>query len=202
MKKIERLKEHLKMGMLYRRSDLESFSTSIDRHLAQLVEDGTLKKVGSGLYLVPKSSKWGGELPASDEELVRAFLKDDRFLIFSFNSYNSLGLGTTQLYNNTIVYNLKRHGTFTLGNRVFEFHMRPSFPEKMTKENLLVDMLNHLDELAEDSDQIIKNLKNKISTFHKSKLELAAKLYGKIRTKKIIKSVFYGQDFSTSRQRL
>jgi hypothetical protein len=36
-------------GTLYRRSELELFSSSVDRHLSQLVKNGTLKKVGPGL---------------------------------------------------------------------------------------------------------------------------------------------------------
>lgn len=68
----------------------------------------------------------------------------------SLNAYNSLGVGTTQLYNNRIVYNHKRHGDFTLGNRTFSFKVKPHFPKKVTIELLLIDMVNNLDQLAED----------------------------------------------------
>ncbi|RYG31935.1 hypothetical protein EON81_21775, partial [bacterium] len=41
--------------------------------------------------------------------------QDNRFLVTSPNAYNTLGVGTTQLYNKKTVYNHKRHGNFTLG---------------------------------------------------------------------------------------
>lgn len=65
------------------------------------------------------------------------------------NAYNSLGVGTTQLYDKTVVYNHKRHGTFSLGGRNFEFRMKPTFPKALSKEFLLVDLVNNLDRLAE-----------------------------------------------------
>lgn len=198
MYKKDSIKKNLEPGKLYRRSDIELFSTSVDRHLIQLVNDGTLKKVGPGLYLRPEISKWG-EQPASDRILLKAFLKDDSYLMFSFNSYNSLGLGTTQLYNHTVVYNHKRHGKFKLGNRVYDFRIKPKFPNEFNRENLLVDMLNNLDELVENREKILAKLRNKLSTFQRSNLEQSVKLYGKIQTKKLFKNLFNGKKISTSR---
>ena len=189
MLKIEFVKNNLVPGVLYRRSELEQFSTSVDRHLGQLVKEGTLKKVGPGLYLHPEKSKWG-EKTTEDRKLIEAFLKDDRFLMFSFNSYNGLGLGTTQLYNQTVVYNHKRHGKFKLGNRTFDFRMKPDFPMEFTKESLLVDMLNNLPELAEDPELVVRALSKKLSNFDRQSLENAVKLYGKIKTKKLIKELY------------
>ena len=194
MLKREYVKNNLVPGTLYRRSELEQFSTSVDRHLGQLVKEGTLKKVGPGLYLHPEKSKWG-EKSSEDRKLVEAFLKDDRFLMFSFNSYNGLGLSTTQLYNQTVVYNHKRHGKFKLGNRTFDFRMKPDFPMEFTKESLLVDMLNNLSELAEDPELVVRALSNKLLSFDRQKLENAVKLYGKIKTKKLIKEL-YGKNLS------
>ncbi len=189
MLKREFVKNNLVPGTLYRRSELEQFSASVDRHLGQLVKEGTLKKVGPGLYLHPEKSKWG-EKSSEDRKLVEAFLKDDRFLMFSFNSYNGLGLGTTQLYNQTVVYNHKRHGKFKLGNRTFDFRMKPDFPMEFTKESLLVDMLNNLTELAEDSELVVRALSKKLLSFDRQSLENAVKLYGKIKTKKLIKELY------------
>lgn len=189
MLKREFVKNNLVPGTLYRRRELEQFSTSVDRHLGQLVKDGTLKKVGPGLYLHPEKSKWG-EKSSEDRKLVEAFLKDDRFLMFSFNSYNGLGLGTTQLYNQTVVYNHKRHGKFKLGNRTFDFRMKPDFPKEFTKESLLIDMLNNLTELAEDPELVVRALSKKLSSFDRQSLENAVKLYGKVKTKKLIKKLY------------
>jgi hypothetical protein len=35
-------------------------------------------------------------------------------------------VGTTQLYDKTVVYNHKRHGNFSLGGRKFDFRVKPS----------------------------------------------------------------------------
>ena len=74
----------------------------------------------AGFMLYPKETVFG-KAPAEDDKLVGTFLKDDRFLLASPNAYNSLGVGTTQLYDKTVVYNHKRHGDFVLGGRKFRF---------------------------------------------------------------------------------
>ena len=85
MTKLEELKKHLKPGHAYRRADLARWSTSVDRHLKQLVESGTLKKLSGGLYAYPKDTVFG-QAPAKDSDVVNAFLKDDRFLLASPNA--------------------------------------------------------------------------------------------------------------------
>jgi hypothetical protein len=87
----------------------------------------SLKKLSGGLYAAPKETAFG-PAPAADKEVVSAFLKDDPSLLASPNAYNSLGVGTTQLYDKTVVYNHKRHGEFQLGNRTFALRMKPRFP--------------------------------------------------------------------------
>ncbi|UQR61378.1 hypothetical protein LRP30_31210 [Bradyrhizobium sp. C-145] len=154
MTKLEKLKRHLKPGQAYRRADFARWSTSVDRHLKQLVEQGVLKKLSSGLYACPKETVFG-PAPASDNDVVSAFLKDDTFLLASPNAYNSLGVGTTQLYDKTVVYNHKRHGEFQLGNRKFAFRVKPRFPKSLTPEFLLVDLVNNLDQLAEAKDGLL-----------------------------------------------
>src|SRR5688572_7764423 len=100
---LKTLKQHIKPGEVYRRADLESWTTAVDRHLHMLTADGTLKKLSQGLYYAPKETKFG-VAPPSDRDLVTSFLRDDTFLLVTPNAYNSLGLGTTQLYNATWVY--------------------------------------------------------------------------------------------------
>jgi hypothetical protein len=43
-REMDLLRQHIKPGEVYRRSDLEYYSTAIDRHLAALTKDGTLIK--------------------------------------------------------------------------------------------------------------------------------------------------------------
>lgn len=182
-----RLRLRLKKGHVYRREDLLGDSNAVDRHLKQLVDAGDLEKLAQGLYYAPKSSAFG-KVPPKDDELVEAFLKDENFLLLSPNSYNSLGLGTTQLYNKTVVYNHKRHGVFKLGNRSFDFRMKPRFPKKLDKEFLFVDLLNNLDSLAENQGDVLANAQKQLSKFEVSKLQKTVSVYGAGRTKKRVSS--------------
>jgi len=183
MSALEDLKQHLKQGEVYRRADLEAWSSAVDRHLKQLVEAGVLVKLSGGLYLCPKKTSFG-VAPADDETLVRAFLKDHRFMLTSPNLYNSLGLGTTQLYSETVVYNHKRHGVFKLGGRKFRFAMKPYFPYKPTEEFLLVDAVNNLSQLAEDSDLVLKLVRKKTAKMDSGKVAKAVLEFGGVRAKK------------------
>jgi len=183
MTKLDELKRYLKPGHAYRRADLRHWSKSVDRHLKQLVEQGVLKKLSGGLYACSKETAFG-RAPASDKDVVGAFLKENRFLLASPNAYNSLGLGTTQLYDRTVVYNHKRHGDFQLGSRMFAFRMKPRFPKNLTEECLLVDLVNNLDQLAEPRDTVLKRVTQRAATSDKSRLHHAIREYGSERTKK------------------
>src|SRR5688572_29733901 len=92
------LVSHLKSGRVYRREALLPFSKAVDRDLMDLTTEGVLEKVAAGLYYKPATSRFGS-LPPDDKELVKEFLRDNNFLLYSWNHYNSLGLGLTQLYN-------------------------------------------------------------------------------------------------------
>ena len=153
--RLHQLKRQLKPGEVYRRTELANWSKSVDRHLDELMQEGTLQKLSQGLYYYPKESAFG-KTPPDENMVVQSFLKDHRFLLTSPNAYNSLGVGTTQLYNVRTVYNHKSHGEFKLGNRTFQFHIKPHFPLKVTPEFLLVDLVNNLEALAEDKSEVLK----------------------------------------------
>lgn len=176
----------LEAGRVYRREDLSRLSTAVDRHLRELVAAGKLKKLAQGLYHVPKQSSLGA-LPPADEQVVGVFLKDKDFLVFSPSAYNALSLGTTQLYNRTLVYNHKRHGVFKLGNRQFDFRVKPRFPKKLTPEFLYVDLLNNLDELAEDRDAVLRQARSKLSVFDSADLQRAIDRFGSLATRKRVR---------------
>jgi hypothetical protein len=188
MNRLEELKSHLKQGRVYRREDMIEWSNAIDRHLEKLVEESVLEKLAQGLYYVPKISAFG-KVPPDEDVLVRGFLKDDRFLLVSPNSYNSLGVGTTQLYNKKVVYNHKRHGIFKLGNREFDFQRKYDFPTKITQEFLLVDLVNNLEELAEDRAVVLNKVLLKAKQLPTQKLKLAITKYGSVKAKKLFKEV-------------
>jgi hypothetical protein len=183
MSSLNAVKKHLRPGNVYRRGELASWSNAVDRHLKQLQEEGVLTKLSGGLYYYPKQTAFG-EAPADDAALVEAFLKDKRFLLSSPNAYNALGVGTTQLYNETVVYNHKRHGRFELGGRTFDFRMKPHFPKSLTEEFLLVDLVNNLDRLAEDSHMLLARVKNKALAMDVRALSRAVQNYGGVRARK------------------
>ncbi len=184
MPKLDEIKKHLRPGQIYRRADLAKWSNAVDRHLRQLQEEKTLAKLSGGLYYCPKKTAFG-DAPAEDEKLVKAFLKDNRFLLTSPNAYNALGVGTTQLYNETIVYNHKRHGRFKIGRRMFNFRLKPHFPKSLTKEFLLVDLVNNLDQLAEDQTELLDRVKKKASSSDPKILAKTVRLYGGVRARKV-----------------
>ena len=187
-KKIEYLKKHLKEGGVYRRAELIQWSNAVDRHLTALVKCGFLEKLSAGLYYVPKKSVFG-TVPPEDESLVRTFLKEDDFLLTSPNAYNTLGVGTTQLYNIRIVYNHKRHGEFNLGGRKFFFHAKHRFPKKLTQEFLLVDLVNNIESLAEAKTEVLKNAMAKAQTMDARRLNRFVTNYGNAKAKSLFKSL-------------
>lgn len=168
---------------MYRREDLAQWSKAVDRHLRRLVSDGTLTKLAGGLYLFPKETVFG-KAPPEDDKLVASFLKDKRFLLASPNAYNRLGVGTTQLYDKTVVYNHKRHGRFSLGGRTFDFRVKPAFPNALSKEFLLVDLVNNLDQLPENREHVLERVKEQVSSSNKTRLQRYARNYGNVRTRR------------------
>jgi hypothetical protein len=188
MTSIEALKKHLRRGEVYRREDLARWSKAVDRHLKQLVAEGTLTKLAGGLYGYPKQTVFG-KAPAEDAKLVETFLKDRRFLLASPNAYNDLGVGTTQLYDKTVVYNHKRHGLFSLGGRTFDFRIKPFFPRMLSPEFLLVDLVNNVHRLAESKNEVLVRVKERAASYDARRLQRAAHDYGSVRSKKFFAEV-------------
>jgi hypothetical protein len=114
-------------------------------------------------------------------------LKDKQFLLVSPNAYNTLGLGLTQLYNTTWVYNHKRNGEIKINGKSFIFKSKTAFPNSVSKAYLLVDLLNNIEELAEDQSATIKKVEKHISEFELSELMKLTQQYGSRNTKRILK---------------
>lgn len=188
MSKLHELKKHLRHGQVYRRADLAPWSSAVDRHLKQLQDEGTLTKLAPGLYACLKDTAFG-KAPAEDLPLIAAFLKDDRFLVTSPNAYNALGVGATQLYNETVVYNHKRHGRFQLGGRWFDFQVKPHFPTSLSVEFLLVDLVNNLNRLAEDPTTLLARVREKAVRMNKTRLTRTVRRYGNVRAKKFFAQI-------------
>ncbi len=191
MKNAEKLKDYMEPGRVYRRQDLERFSTAVDRDLKTLVAAGEVRKLSSSLYCRPKPSQWG-KLPPEDRELVRAFLKTDDFRLTSYNDFNVLGLGLTQVYTVYVVYNHKRTGTFTLGGKEFQFRLVPAYPtgEVVEPEYLLVDMLNNLRRLPDNVELVLRNLKSGLQRFDRTKVLDCLERYGNPAAKRLLREAY------------
>lgn len=178
MRNAEKLRNAMRLGRVYRRQDLEGFSTAVDRDLKTLVESGEVRKLAFGLYYRPKRNALG-DAPPDSRELVRAFLKTGDFLLTSYNHFTDLGLGLTQVYNNYLVYNHKRSGDLTLDGRRFRFRLVPTYPKRLSKEYLLIDLLNNLKQLPDDAERVLRNLDSHLSEFDEGKVRENLAQYGR-----------------------
>lgn len=188
MKRVKELSKQLKPGEVYRRADLEKWSKAVDRHLDTLVQEGQLQKLAQGLYYCPKQTRFGA-VPPDDHSVVAGFLKTDRFLLTSPNAYHSLGLGTTQLYNQEVVYNTKRNGVFQLGHKQYHFKFKPHFPKALTKEFLLVDLVNNLHAFEEEKAVVLQQLPYTVKQMDRHQLKFAVQEYGGAKAQKIFSSL-------------
>lgn len=187
----EKLNEAMEPGRVYRRQDLEGLSTAVDRDLKVLVASGYVRRLSSGLYCRPKPSQWGA-LPPDDRELVRAFLKTDDFRLTSYNDFNVLGMGLTQVYTVYVVYNHKRAGTFKLGGKEFMFRLVPAYPTEavVEPEYLLVDMLNNLRRLPDNVELVLRNLKSGVQRFDRAKVLDCLARYGNPAAKRMLRKAY------------
>ncbi len=188
MPALTELTKRLRPGQVYRRKDLARWSTSVDRHLRALVADGRLEKVSGGLYMAPRKTRFG-DAPAKPEKLVESFLGDDRFLLVSPSAFNGLGVGTTQLHNEPVVYNRKRHGRFKLDGRWYDFRMRSTVPTKLSQEVLLVDLLHNLDRLPETRSEVLPRAVERARTMDSKKLAKAVRDFGSARVERLLAPV-------------
>lgn len=143
-------------GRVYRTRELRAFSANPSRWAKRLVEQGVLRQPHHGLFYLPVQSRFG-PVGVTDEELLRAFLGTDDFLITGPYVWNALGLGTTQLFAVTLVYNGERTGEVELGGRRFWFR-RVRFPKDPPAEWYVVDLLQNERWMAEDTSRLDEHL--------------------------------------------
>ena len=189
MKNAEKLRESMQPGRVYRRQDLEGYSTAVDRDLHTLVASGEVRKLAGGLYHCPGKNAFG-VTPPEERELVRAFLKTDDFLLTSYNYFNQFGLGLTQVYNTTLVYNHKRTGEYSLGGKRFEFRLVPAYPDKLSREFLLVDLLNNLKRLPDNTAGVLENLRARLKEFDRAGLTVCMEQYGRPGARNIFRQLY------------
>ena len=183
MTALKQMRKKLKPRAVYRRGDFTQLSSNVDRYLKKLVSQKALVKIQNGLYMCPERTPFGTAFP-EENQLLRAFLKDDRFVVYDLNLFNGLGLGLTQLHDKRVVFNRKRHGVFQLKGRIYHFYRWREAPKKLTKEFLYVEFLNRFEHLAEDRLKNMNLLKKQLKKLDQNNLQKAIKSYGKESTKK------------------
>ncbi len=71
--------------------------------------------------------------------------------------------------------------------------MKPSFPRTLSREFLLVDLVNNLDRLAESEKEVLARVKERAASYDAPRrLQRAAREYGNVRTKKFFAETLKG----------
>ena len=184
----DKLKKAMEPGRVCRRHELEPYCGSLGRSLNKLVEQGEVVREAFGLYYRPRMTSVG-PAPATSKELVRAFLSEDAFLFVSFNEYNLLGLGLTQLYNQQFVCNSKRNDDLVFDGKRLLLRKVRDFPKKLTKEFLLVELLNNRKQLSGNTRALENAVARKAKEADRKKLFEAARKYGNVTTRKFYEEI-------------
>ena len=147
----------LEPGRVYRTGDLSAWGSNPTRLAHRLVAQGRLRRLRQGLYEAPALSRFG-LIPATDVELVRAFIGTDEFLFSGSLAWNALGLGATAVQAVTLVYNRRRSGEFTFGRRRFVFR-RVAFPSTTpAPEWYAIDLYRHAAEAGVDRADVLAGM--------------------------------------------
>ena len=83
----------LKRGRVYRTRDLSRWTANPARLARRLVGEGKLRPLARGLFVHAKEGRFG-EVPPTDEAIMRAFLGGP-FILTGPEQWNALGLGTS-----------------------------------------------------------------------------------------------------------
>ena len=159
-------------GKVYRTRDLARWAKNPTALAERLVAEGSLRRLGHGLYHHPRTSSLG-ELPPEREELLRAFLGGRRFVFSGPAFWNSLELGGTVMFAQPLVYNTVRSGPVEVGGRSFMFR-RVRFPKEPTKEWYAVDFLNNVESTDADVNEVLARIKEKLARGELNKARFAA----------------------------
>jgi hypothetical protein len=137
-----------------------------------------------GLFMVPKKTRFGNA-PPPRKELVAAFLRDDDFVFTGPEAWNALGLGTTAVFANHLVYNKKRTVRQTLAGQPFQFCRRVRLPPVPTSEWYAVDLLENAGSVGSSRAALLPALASalRVGRFDSVRLLEAAAEYGNEETR-------------------
>jgi len=177
---------NLEPGRVYRTRELAVWSANAPRLARRLVEQGLLVPLAQGLFVHPRRSRFG-PVPPRDEDIMRAFLDGGSFVFTGPERWNALGLGTTANFALPLVYNTKRSGTFTFGNRSFVLR-RVAFPENPPAEWFVIDLLEHADQAAASPTDVADALVSAVAVgrFDRERLREFAQRYASRATQALV----------------
>ena len=178
----------LKKGRVYRTEDFSRFDKNPTRLVSKLVGEGRLRQLRKGLYYAPWRSAFG-EVPPSEEELLRACFRGRSYLRTGPSVWNALHLGTTAVEAVPLVYNKTRTGKVRLGGRRFELR-RVRFPRRPTPEYFVIDMLENAERAGADLESVgtVLTAALQAGRFDAGQLLDMAAEYGARRTQDVVRS--------------
>jgi hypothetical protein len=176
----------LKPGRVYRTQELLRWGRNATRLARRLERMKLLLSLGHGLYFRPEQSRFG-PVPPTDEEVLRGFLKGAPFLLSGSSRWNALGLGSSAVAAEQLVYNTKRTGTFRFGNRAYRFR-RVRFPRSPAPEWFAVDLLQNHELAGVGLGQLREGLERALRAgrLRAQQLRESAARYGTRRTRSLI----------------
>jgi len=176
----------LRPGRAYRTRDLAGWSANPPRLAKRLVREGQLVHLARGLFFHPRRGRFG-DVPPTDEEVMRAFLDGGRFVLTGPDRWNALGLGTTALFAATLVYNTKRTGTFELGGRQYILRL-VAFPARPTAEWFVVDFFENASRAGVAPVVLARALRRAVAagSFDAGRLREMVARYGTRRTRALV----------------
>lgn len=173
-------------GRLHRTRELGMWSANAPRLARRLVDEGAPVPLARGLFAHLRPSRFG-PVPPRDGEIMRAFLDGAPFVLTGPERWNALGLGTTAGFAVPLVYNTKRSGTFTFGNRRFVLR-RVALPENPPPEWFVVDLFEHADQAAPSPTDLALALERALAhgRFVRDRLLELARRHGSHATRSLI----------------
>jgi hypothetical protein len=188
----------LEPGRASRTRDLRRWSANPTRLARRLVDEGKLREAAHGLYYAPIPTRFGPAPPPS-EELLRALLRGEPFLVTGPPYWNALGLGSTAMFAVTLVYNTRRSGELHLGGRR-SLSRRVYFPEAPTAEWFVIDLLQHHDmagvALSELREGLVATLR--LDRWDRERLREMAKTYGTKATLALVEGALHETEASAA----
>jgi hypothetical protein len=176
----------LRPGRAYRTRDLAAWSANAPRLAKRLVREGQLVPLARGLFFHPRRGRFG-DVPPTDDEVMRAFLDGGRFVFTGPDRWNALGLGTTALFAAPLVHNTMRSGTFELGGRKYVLR-RVAFPMRPTAEWFAVDLFKNASRAGVAPVVLARALRRAVAagSFDAGRLREMVERYGTRRTRALV----------------